>query len=98
MLKKMLVFVLVLGLISIPSLAYAQDNKESIQLYVNEKPTNIKLMTKSGTVYVPFREFIQLMGYQADYSVVDREITTNYKGQVFRLMENSFYLSVMPPG
>ena len=38
--KKMLVIFLVLGLISLPSLAYAQNNKESIQLYVNEKPTD----------------------------------------------------------
>lgn len=93
MLKKMLVFVLVLGLISIPSLAYAQDNKESIQLYVNEKPTNIKLMTKSGTVYVPFREFIQLMGYQADYSVVDREISVKIGVSKFIFLPDDGYIS-----
>lgn len=93
MLKKMLVFVLVLGLISIPSLAYAQDNKESIQLYVNEKPTNIKLMTKSGTVYVPFREFIQLMGYQADYSVVDREISVKIGISKFIFLPDDGYIS-----
>ncbi|MCW3795528.1 copper amine oxidase N-terminal domain-containing protein [Paenibacillus sp. LS1] len=74
MLKKIPVFFLAVGLLSIPSLVYAQNNKEPIQLYVNEKPTDINLMTKSGTVYVPFREFIQLMGYRADYSIESREI------------------------
>lgn len=93
MLKKMLVFVLVLGLISIPSLAYAQNNKESTQLYVNEKPTDIKLMTKSGTVYVPFREFIQLMGYQADYSVVDREISVKIGKSKFIFLPDDGYIS-----
>ncbi|MGC5774390.1 stalk domain-containing protein [Paenibacillus pabuli] len=91
--KKMLVFFLVVGLISIPSLANAQNNKESIQLYVNEKPTDIKLMTKSGTVYVPFREFIQLMGYQADYSVVDREISAKIGNSTFIFLPDDGYIS-----
>ncbi|WP_339305364.1 stalk domain-containing protein [Paenibacillus sp. FSL R5-0519] len=93
MLKKMLVIFLVLGLISIPSLAYAQNNKESIQLYVNEKPTDIKLMTKSGTVYIPFREFIQLMGYQAEYSVVDREISVKIGKSKFIFLPDDGYIS-----
>ncbi|WP_433747840.1 stalk domain-containing protein [Paenibacillus amylolyticus] len=93
MFKKMLVIFLVLGLISLPSLAYAQNNKESIQLYVNEKPTDIKLMTKSGTLYVPFREFIQLMGYQADYSVVDREISVKIGNSKFIFLPDDGYIS-----
>lgn len=50
-------------------------------------------MTKSGTVYVPFREFIQLMGYQADYSVVDREISVKIGKSKFIFLPDDGYIS-----
>ncbi|WP_434749178.1 stalk domain-containing protein [Paenibacillus amylolyticus] len=94
--KKILVFILLVTVaISMPwpSLANAQTNNTPVQLYVNEKPTDIQLMRKAGTVYVPFREFLQRMGYQTAYSVEKHEISALIGESTFIFYPDDGYIS-----